>query len=435
MLTHPKDVSSDRSEDRHNLHPKVLVTDTTRWGRSARIAIELSKAGCSVSATCLARRHPLLKTHAVDRVFPYSAFRPLDSLAAAIQTAEPDIIIPCDDRAVHHLQQLHARAIESGAAGDALVALIERSIGPPQSYPVVSGRYNLLELAREEGLRVAETRPIRTPNDLKSWGAEHSLPWVLKADRTWGGGGVKIAHTLQHAKRFLKSIPWFFGKALALKRLIINRDPFWLVPSWSSKMPEVVVQAHVKGRPANCAMVCWEGRVLAGIAAEVVSSDEPTSPATVVRIIDHPEMMRCGERIASRLRLSGFLGLDFVIEEGTGASYLIEMNPRCTSLCHLRLGKGRDMMGALYSQLSGKPTRVTPCVTHNDMIAYFPEAWHGNSEVLQRSFKDVPDDEPDLIRELLQSSPDDTLLARGAKQLRKMCGGFGGEIAGSLKRP
>ncbi|MBZ5636356.1 MAG: ATP-grasp domain-containing protein [Acidobacteriia bacterium] len=393
------------------------MTDTTRWSRSARIAIELANAGCRVSAVCLARRHPLLKTRAIHQVFPYSGLRPLDSLAAAIEAAAPELIIPCDDRAVQHLHQLHVLARMSGAAQDHIAALIERSLGPPQSYPIVSVRCSLLEIAREEGLRVPEMQAIHTLDDLRSWGAEHPLPWVLKADRTWAGGGVKIARTPQQAERFLKRIPRFFGTALALKRLIVNRDPFWLLPSWSRWMPGVIVQSHIIGRPANCAVVCWEGRVLAGIAAEVVSSDGPTGPASVVRIVDNPEMMLCAEKIAHRLGLSGFFGLDFMIEEGSGISYLIEMNPRCTPLCHLRLGEGRDMIGALYEQLSGRPPQATPCVTQNDMIAYFPEAWHGNKEILESSFRDVPEGEPELIKELLYAAPNSTLLARAAKQL------------------
>ena len=158
--------------------------------------------------------------------------------------------------------------------------------------------------------------------------------------------------------------------------------------------------------------------MLAGIAAEVVSSDKPTGPASVVRIVDNPEMMLCAERIAQRLGLSGFFGLDFIIEEGSGASHLIEMNPRCTPLCHLRLGKGRDMIGALCAQLSGQPASVASCVTENDTIAYFPEAWRSKDDILESSFRDVPHGEPDLIKELLQSSPDGTLFARAAKQLR-----------------
>ncbi|HLX44650.1 MAG TPA: ATP-grasp domain-containing protein [Bryobacteraceae bacterium] len=382
------------------------------------MAIELANAGCKVSAVCLTGRHPLLKTSAVQNVFGYSGLRPLDSLEAAIKTADPDLIVPCDDRAVQHLHQLHARARTWDAPAQKIAELIERSLGSPHGYSIIASRYDLLEAAREEGLRVPETQQIHTVADLWSWGKKHALPWVLKADRTWGGGGVHIARTAHNAERFIREIPRFFGKTLAVKRLIVNRDPFWLLPSWRRWIPGVIVQSHIKGRAANCAVVCWEGKVLGGIAAEVVSSNKPTGPASVVRIVDHPEMLQCAEILARRLKLSGFFGLDFMIEEGTGAAYLIEMNPRCTPLCHLRLGKGRDMIGALHAQLSGQSHKETPCVTQNDTIAYFPEAWQRDRGALETSFRDVPYGEPDLIKELLETSPRGTLFARATKAFR-----------------
>ena len=98
--------------------------------------------------------------------------------------------------------------------------------------------------------------------------------------------------------------------------------------------------------------------------------------------------------------MSGFFGLDFMIEDGSGALYLVEMNPRCTPLCNLQLGEGRDLIGALSAQLSGKPLQASPPVTENDVIAYFPQSWHWDrkSKLLESSFHDVPWEEPDLVR-------------------------------------
>jgi hypothetical protein len=131
-----------------------------------------------------------------------------------------------------------------------------------------------------------------------------------------------------------------------------------------------------------------------------------------VRVVDNAEMMSAAERIASRLGLSGFFGLDFMIEDGSGAAYLIEMNPRTTPLCHLRLGKGRDMAGALSAQLAGQPLLEALPITQNEMIAYFPQAWNGDRDVLQSCFQDIPQGEPDLVQELLHPWPDRTLLFR-----------------------
>jgi predicted ATP-grasp superfamily ATP-dependent carboligase len=197
-----------------------------------------------------------------------------------------------------------------------------------------------------------------------------------------------------------------------VKRAIVNRDPFWLRPWWNHVRPAVIVQSYIVGRPANCAFLCWKGEVLAGIAVEVVSSDGMTGPASIVRVVDNAEMMLAAERIARRLCLSGFFGLDFMIEDGGNASYLIEMNPRCTPLSHLQLGKGRDLIGALAAKLLVQPLPETPPVTENELIAYYPQAWHCHSEFLGVSFQDIPRGEPRLVEELMRPWPDRSLLYR-----------------------
>jgi len=396
--------------------PRVLLTDTNRWPSSARLAIGLSKAGCRVSGVCPTRGHPLLYTHAVQQTFPYNSLRPLESLTAAIEATAPQIIIPCDDRGVQHLHELFAVARSKGPAGAETAALIERSLGSPESYPIVTSRYDLLKIACEEGLRVPDTTPIKTVEDLKSWQVEHALPWVLKVDGSFGGRGVRIAVSQEQAERFFLEMNQPHRTKRVIKRLIVNRDPFWLRPWWKQSRPAVIVQSRIQGHPANCAVVCWEGKVLAGMGVAVVSSVGLTGPATVVRVIDNPEMMLAAGRIARRLGLSGFFGLDFMIEHGSGAAYLIEMNPRSTPLCHLQLGEGRDLIGALWAQLTGQPIRETPPVTQNDMIAYFPQAWTSKSEFLESSYQDIPREEPDLVHELLRPWPDRSLLFRLASK-------------------
>jgi hypothetical protein len=400
--------------------PKVLLTDTSRWPGAARVAIELSKVGCDVSALCPIPGHPLLKVRGVRKTFSYSTLRPVDALMAAIEATEPQIVIPCDDRAVEHLHELHAYARRPGIAGGPIAPLIERSLGPPASYPIVSTRYDLLKLAREERLHVPDTKCVNTLDDLRAWHAEKSAPSVLKADGTWGGNGVKIAQTPEEAEQFFLDLTRPVNLPGVMKRLIMNRDRFWLRTWWRHLKPALIVQSYVRGRPANCAVICWEGRVLAGICVEVVSAQRQKGPATVVRIVHNPQMILSAERIACRLGLSGFFGLDFMIEDGSNTAYLIEMNPRSTQLCHLRLGQGQDMIGALYAQLTGEPLRETPPVTHNDMIAYFPAAWKCWSEFVRSSFQDIPLGELELIKELLGPSAERSILGRIYDQRRRL---------------
>ena len=422
------------------MYPTVLLTNTSWWPCAARMAMVFEKLGCSVSAVCPTAGHPLLKTKAVRRILPYSAINPVSSLISAIEAVDPDIVIPCDDRAVEHLHELHARC--QGVSPN-ISSLIERSLGSPASYPVVSARYKLMKVAGEEGIRIAPTRLVRTVEDLSSWHKDLPFPWVLKADGTWGGHGVRIARNRREAETFFLEMSRPLGVARFAKRLIVNRDPFWVRSWWDRSRAAVTAQPYITGRPANCAVACWEGKVLAGTAVEVISAQGLTGSATIVRVVDGSEMMLAAERLAQRLGLSGFFGLDFMIEDGSGAPYLIEMNPRCTPLCNLQLGEGRDMIAALSAQLSGKPLKASPSATQNDVIAYFPQSWHWDrkSKLLESSFHDVPWEEPDLVRELLLLPwPDRNVLARLANRFRRTtfeerAASNGGVFAGAISKP
>ncbi len=400
--------------------PRVLLTGTNRWAAPARIAIGLAKAGCEVSAICPTPAHPLLKTRVVRQTFPYGGPLSLDSLAAAIEATRPAIIIPCDDRGVRHLHNLHSRQCSEGNSGSEIAKLIERSLGAPESYPIVSSRYRFMQIADEEGIRVPPFSEIRAVDDFDSWSALQSFPWVLKADGTWGGGGVRFAETRRRAEKFFRELTRATRGWEMMKRLILNRDR---VRNWAWRdrsQPSITVQSRIQGRPANCAVVCREGRVLAGIGVEVISALGLQGPAIVVRVVKNSDMMQAAKRIARRLELSGFFGLDFMIEDGTDLTYLIEMNPRCTPLSHLQLGTGRDMVGALHAQLVGQSFRATPSVTQSEMIAYFPQAWTSQSEFLRTSFQDLPEDEPELIEVLLHPWSERSLLGRAIDALRSV---------------
>lgn len=398
---------------------RVLLTDTNRWPAPARLAIALAAAGYHVSAICPTPGHPLLKTRAVQRIFSYGGIRPLESLQSAIEAVDPQLIIPCDDRGVRHLHDLHAKALSLADAGRNLAELIERSLGSPKSFPVVSSRFELLQVAREEGIPVPATAAIASQSDLEQWGHVQLLPWVLKADGTWGGSGVRIVQMCDEASQRLQELRALPGPSEVVKRLAMNRDRLRLWNWWNRTPPAVIAQSHIHGRPANCAVVCREGKVLSGIGVEVVSAQGIKGPATVVRVVDSPAMMMAASRLAARLELSGFFGLDFMIEEGSDATYLIEMNPRCTPLCHLQLGAGRDLVGALRSLLAADQDPAPPhSVTDSDLIAYFPQAWHCDSEFLPASFQDMPRDEPALVEDLLRPWTQRGLLGRLVDYLR-----------------
>ncbi len=401
-----------KSQVEENGAIKVLLTDTNRWALAARLAVGLAESGCQVSAICPAPSHALTKTRAVKRTYRYSSLRPLESLKTAIESFDPDIIVPSCDRSVEHLHELYLSAKANGSAGAKMAALIEHSLGSPKSHAIVSSRYALLQLAREEGIHVPRTCLLGGPEELEAWKAREPLPWVSKADGTWGGSGVRVIESADQAEQSLKELAQISRFTRAIKRMLVNRDAFLLRSWWNRSKRTIILQSYIQGRPANCTVVSWKGRVLAAIGVEVVCSEGMTGPASIVRVIDNPQIKAAAEKIASRLGLSGFFGLDFMIEEGSGDAYLIEMNPRITPPCHLRLDKGRNLAGALWAQLAGRTLPENPPVTRSDMIAYFPQLLKSDQEVLQHCFQDIPKDEPELVRELLNPFPDRTLLFR-----------------------
>jgi predicted ATP-grasp superfamily ATP-dependent carboligase len=76
----------------------------------------------------------------------------------------------------------------------------------------------------------------------------------------------------------------------------------------------ISLQEYIVGRPSNRAVICWKGKVLAGISVEAVEVTQERGPASVVRVIDHLEMATVCEHVVKRQELSGFVGFDFILD-------------------------------------------------------------------------------------------------------------------------
>jgi len=382
------------------LKATVLVATTHRWYPTVRLAMALAKAGCEVEAVC-PPSHPLGLTQAARRMHPYYGLAPLHSFHNAIASTRPDLIVPCDDLATQHLHHLYERACRAGEKGKPVCALVERSLGAPESYPLVSARTAFMELAHEEGVRVPLTSVIETRDELQQWTSRVGLPIVLKANGSSGGDGIRVVHTLEEAERDFHRLQAPPLLARAVKRALIDGDKTLIWPSLRRNRSVVNAQAFVVGQEATSTVFCWQGEVLASLHFEVLKKARPTGHATVLRLIEHPEMSAAAEKIARRLNLSGCHGLDFMLEAHTGNAYLIEINPRITQVGHLALGPGHDLPAALYAALSGNPVQDSPKVTEKDTVVLFPQEWvrDPESEFLRSGYHDVPWEEPALVND------------------------------------
>ncbi len=379
--------------------PRILLVATVRWTLAARLAIAFRSLGCPVQAWCPAG-HPLEKTRAVDRFHRYRVLTPLRSLSAAIAAAAPDLIVPCDDDAALQLQQLHDSE-QDGEVPERVRSAIRRSLGKPASCRLATARGELMDLARAEGVRIPAGGRLSSTADLDRWGAASGFPAVIKVDRSWGGRGVTVVRDSQQAHDALQNArsPSLLK---ALSHLVLRRDPSYLLQQGRMHVrPSVTVQKFIVGSPANRAVACWQGEVLAGISVMALQTQSPTGPATVVRIIDNVEMAEAARRLVRALGLSGFCGLDFVIGAATGAAYLIEVNPRATPISHLPLGAGHHLPIALFARLQGKPAPSIAPAIGNNVIAMFPGEWRRDplSPYLRSAYHDVPWAEIALVRD------------------------------------
>jgi hypothetical protein len=322
-------------------------------------------------------------------------------LRAAIKSAAPDLIIPCDDSAAVHLHQLYVHAGGVGPEANALRVLIARSLGVPEACALATARGRLMALATAEGVRIPENATVAARGELHAWLREHKFPAVIKADCTWGGQGVSVVRNHEEAQRAFSLMTSRPGVVNAMTRMFLNRDPSILLNSLKEARRTVTLQEYIPGTPANRAVACWQGQVLAGASVEAIRTQHPTGPATVVHVTENPEMSEAVNRLVRRLGVSGLWGFDFVLDAATGAAYLIEANPRATPISHLPLGAGHDLPAALYAQLAGTPQRTPPVTVDNDIIVMFPGEWHRNpaSPYLRSDYHDVPWDEPALIRD------------------------------------
>ena len=388
----------DTRPDRRIRSPRVLVATSATWLNATRLALSLNEAGFRVEAVCL-NRHSLASVGFVETVHRFNPLRPLASLRQAIERARPDIIVPCDDQVAAMLHCMSASADPQTADGVALQALIVRSLGAQANFPRLHARTDIMRIAGEECLRHPETAVVSDPATLTQWLDTWGFPAVLKTDGSWGGEGVAIVRNHAEAAKALGRLQCRPNPFRIVRRLLIKGDSGSLMGFLARRAPIVSVQTFEPGRAGNAAVACLKGEVLSAVYVEVIRSKGQTGPASVVRVLDHPEMTYAVETMVRRLGLSGFVGFDFVLDSNNGGACLIELNPRATPTCHLVTADGVDLATALSAALRHRPRRRVKPAQGFKIVALFPQELlrDPTSGFLSAAYHDVPWQSPELV--------------------------------------
>jgi hypothetical protein len=349
-------------------------------------------------------RHVIRKSSILRHAYAYRALSPLSSLREAILKSAPDLIVSADDLATLTLIELYNEERAKRSSDPAIRESIERSLGPMESFRYMNARKSFMDLASEAGVRVPQTAEIKGPNDLEMWLRDSRFPFVLKTDGSSSGEGTRIVSTPKEAHDALQSLRRPVEWIRVLKRVIVNYDLRSVRARLERRRPVVNAQNYIAGRDATTLVACWKGEVLGALHFEVLEKQRRVGPASVLRQINHPEIEAFSRSIASKLRLSGLHGFDFLLEEKTGLPYMIEFNPRATQVGHLTLGQGKDLPGALYAAVTGTQIRVAPKLTDNQTIALFPQesVRDPRSPYLTSAYHDAPIGQPELVRACLR---------------------------------
>jgi carbamoyl-phosphate synthase L subunit-like protein len=379
----------------HQILPiRILVVATNKWPSIGLLVAALIKVGFETAVVCPSGS-PINNIRNLNARYVYRPRQSLLSIRAAIADWNPSLLICNDDVAVHELQAIYSqvRELETGSPeSTGLVELIELSLGDPRSFAVSRSKSRLMSAAKALGIRCPSTIVVDSHEDVVRHLGRISYPVLIKLDQSWGGRGVRLAHNQRELLRAVSELSFPHNWPKRLKQLAA-RAVQHLPDRWRIPLPQnISIQHYVIGRPANRAVVCWQGRILAGISVEAVETDSEFGPTTLARILDHDELAQATERIVESQNLSGFLGFDFLLDHANRAWFL-EMNPRATPTCHLRF-KAPSLAASLFSALTGEQPRDDVREVPLPMIAIFPNRVSQNSH--HSYFDDTPAEEPEF---------------------------------------
>jgi len=394
--------------------PVVLIHATLRWPLAARLAISFRDLGCRVHAIC-PLVHPLHHVRGIEHCYSIRSLSVQQSLIDSIERSHPDYIVPTDDRSV---LQLHCLA----ASHPEFRELVVRSLGDSGSFALVRSRVKLLDLAESLQILTPRTVPLSNEKDAAAYASSWRYPAVVKRDGTFGGRGVAVVSTPQELLGAYRKLQLDTSAMTRLKRRLVDDDIMAFFRAAALSDEEISLQSFVEGTPANAMYACFEGKLLATLQVRTLCAQHATGAALVVERMNDPGIEDAGRKLAKALSFSGFLGLDFLLETGSGLPYLLEMNPRATQLGHLPLddqSNGRCLAESLWRAWTGKtqtqPMANVATAKLPQRIAFFPQALAlgQNNPLLASAWLDRPDKEPDLVRELSRMGwPERSLLYR-----------------------
>lgn len=380
--------------------PRILLfaIQTSHTG-SCRLPKFLKAAGFTVGVLGLPRSLIMASAHADARYTLLARrYEPMirRSVEQAFRAFRPDIIVPCDERAVSVVGSWLGS--EAPHVSSDLLECLARSLGSTETFAQRYSKLETLAMAREAGVDCPRDAVVDSLQACEAAAATFGYPVVLKISHGAGGAGVVLCRDAAALKTAWAEFNSRYSAWKSLRRKVLKR-------AWFGEGHSFFVQEYVAGSPAMSCASAWQGRTLSVVSGLVRATAGRMGPASLATIGRHQAIEDATERMVARMGASGFISFDFVIAED-GTVKLVECNPRPTQILHLApligVEAGRALKAAL---LGGAPEASTAGASIE--VAFFPQEWKRDcaSAALTTAYHDVPWDDPVLLRAMLGKRP------------------------------
>jgi hypothetical protein len=408
------------------MRPRILLVAVTDWFGPARLPRALRNAGFEVGM--LADPNGLLaQSRHIDYRYSLSVDRVqlgvLGPVLRAIMEFGPRLVVPCDEAAVHLLQNF-ALAWDGARApgGQFRVAMppivreiLLRSLGEARTFAVRSSRPLARRMAAQLGIAAPPSAPVPYLQAAEAFARDHGWPVVLTREGRTGGDRVRVCADTDELRVGYAALTQDeeshhgigYGLSYAFWSVMTGLHLAGDLTRPLQDGPLLAVEAMAPGRPASYSVVSYDGRWLAGIAAVAERLYPPGSAtSSAVRLIHDPAMAEAGRKLVGRLGFTGFAGLDFMRDEASGKLWFLKFNPRPTPLSHLGHLAGGDLCQALMAAVTNAfPVPARPFA--ETTVALFPQDWARDPAATDRgvSVLDLPDDDDRLFAALKAQLP------------------------------
>ena len=365
---------------------RVLVFGVEKWIGIARLPKLLRDAGFTVGVLTAEGTFIQATRHA-DGMFKLPRVdgpTVLKALGGAVDDWGAELIVPGDDSVLSMLQEIAGMDARGGPTGlsESAASVVRRSLPAPRHFDATTRKRAFAELCGQLRVPTPEWRTAVNMADLLAFAEGFGYPVVVKGDAGVAGAGVHVCRDEDDlAKAGYASLTQFKS----------HGRPGAVEP--------VLVQKYVEGSIRHFISVSWEGSVVAGVAGIKLRVWPPaTGPSTVIQFVEAGQIEEYVGVLTSHARFTGFASHDYVVEEGTGKTYLIECNPRPVAGTSACVHAGVDLGAALFARATGSP-RPRFFLRDGTVVALYPQevVRDPDSEFLKTAIVDRPDDDPNLL--------------------------------------